>query len=157
VKPVVVELSADLEGPVDLVWRLLTDWERQGDWMLEASDFEVTTPHREGVGVEALATVRIGGVSTRDRIRVDVWQPHVRLGIEHLGWVTGRGDLELEPLGPSRTRLRWREELHPPLGVLGAVGIRLFRPLLARTFRRDINVLGELVRAAADRRYPEDR
>ena len=59
--------------------------------MLEASDFEVVSPNREGVGVEALATVRIGGISTRDRIRVDAWEPERHLGIAHLGWVGGRG------------------------------------------------------------------
>ena len=153
-KPIVIELTADLDGAPELVWRLLVDWERQGDWMLEASDFEVTSPHRDGVGVEALATVRIGGISTRDRIRVDVWEPTRHLGIAHLGWVAGRGDLRLVPVGPRGTRLDWREELVPPWGVVGALGMRMFRPLIARVLRRDLRVLGELVRKAADGRYP---
>ena len=58
--------------------------------------------HREGVGVVAAATVRIGGISTRDRIRVDAWEPERHLGIEHLGWVGGRGDLRLTDLGGGR-------------------------------------------------------
>jgi hypothetical protein len=160
VKPIAIELGAELDGPPDIVWTLLTDWERQGEWMLEASDFEVVSPHREGVGVEALATVRIGGISTRDRIRVDVWEPQRHLGIVHLGWVAGRGDLRLQPLDGGRTRLSWREELVPPWGVLGAMGLRVFKPLLARVFRRDVRVLAELVRREggerADGRYPED-
>ena len=154
-RPVVIDLGAELDGPPDVVWTLLTDWERQGDWMLEASDFEVVTPHREGVGVEALATVRIGGISTRDRIRIDTWEPEAHLGIEHLGWVRGRGDLWLEAMDERRTRIRWREELVPPWGVLGAIGSRAFRPLMARVFRRDLRALGELVRASADGRYPD--
>jgi carbon monoxide dehydrogenase subunit G len=152
-KPVAIELSARLEGPIDLVWKLLTDWERQGDWMLEASDFVVRTEHREGVGVEADATIRIGGISTRDTIRVDVWDPPTHLGIAHLGWVSGRGDLRMTPEG-EHTRIHWREELRPPLGPLGAIGLRLFRPLLARTFRRDLDVLGNIVKQAVDGRYP---
>jgi hypothetical protein len=86
---------------------------------------------------------------------VDVWEPHRHLGIEHLGWVGGRGDLRLTAAGTDATRLDWREELRPPLGVLGAIGIRLFRPLLARTFGRDARVLSGLVRDAAAGRYPE--
>jgi hypothetical protein len=156
VKPVVIELEAELAGTPDVVWTLLTDWERQGDWMLEASDVEVVSTHRAGVGVEALATVRIAGISTRDRIRVDAWEPERHLGIAHLGWVRGRGDLRLEPAGARRTRIRWREELVGPWGVLGGIGLRAVRPLMARVFRRDLRALGELVRRAADGRYPEE-
>ena len=148
-KPIVIELGAELGGPPDVVWRLLTDWERQGDWMLEARDVEVVSRHREGVGVEALATVRIGGISTRDRIRVDTWEPERHLGIVHLGWVRGRGDLRLRAAGRDRTSLEWREELAPPWGVIGAIGIRLFRPLVARVFRRDLHELDALVRREA--------
>ncbi|MEX2537830.1 MAG: SRPBCC family protein [Actinomycetota bacterium] len=150
-KPIVMALSTDLPGPSDIVWELLTDWEHQGEWMLEASDFVVVSPNRTGVGVEAEATVRIGGISTRDRIRVDVWEPERHLGIVHLGWVGGRGDLHLTPLGDS-TRVDWREELHTPLGPLGAVGMRIFRPLMVRTFRRDLAVLARLVLSRAQRR-----
>ena len=144
-KPVVIDLTTTLPGPPDVVWHLITDWENQGLWMLEASDFVVTSPHREGVGVEATATVRVAGIKTRDPIRVDVWEPQRRLGIEHRGWVKGRGDLTLEPDGAA-TRMHWREELHPPWGFLGAIGLRAYRPLLARTFRRDLGLLAGLVR-----------
>jgi hypothetical protein len=148
VTPVVVELEVQLDRTPDVVWRAVTDWERQGEWMLEASDFLVVSSAREGVGVEAEATVRIAGISTRDTIRVDTWEPERHLGIVHLGWVKGRGDLRLEASGPG-THLRWREELQPPLGVLGAVGLRAFRPLLVRTFRRDLRELAAFVK-----RYP---
>jgi hypothetical protein len=90
------------------VWTLITDWERQGDWMLEARDFVVTSAHRKGVGVEAEATVRIGGITTRDRVRVTGWDPPRRLSLQHVGWVTGTGDLILIPVGASETRVVWR-------------------------------------------------
>jgi uncharacterized protein YndB with AHSA1/START domain len=144
VKPVVIDLSTTLPGPPAVVWALITDWENQDKWMLEASEFVVTSPHREGVGVEATATIRVGGIKTHDPIRVDVWEPERRLGIEHRGWVKGRGDLTLEPDGAG-TRMHWREELHPPWGVLGSVGLRLYAPVLARTFRRDLELLAALV------------
>jgi carbon monoxide dehydrogenase subunit G len=143
-KPVVIDLTATLPGPPGVVWHLITDWENQDKWMREASDFEVTSPHREGVGVEAVATVTVAGIKTRDPIRVDVWEPQRRLGIEHRGWVKGRGDLTLAPVGDG-TRMHWREELHPPWGVLGAIGLRTYRPMLARTFRRDLELLANLV------------
>jgi hypothetical protein len=144
VQPVVVELDTILPGPPDVVWEIITDWENQHLWMREASNFVVTSPHREGIGVEAAATIRVGGIRTRDTIRVDVWEPRRRLGIEHGGWVKGRGDLTLEA-SDGHTRFHWREELRPPWGLVGAIGLLAYRPLLARTFRRDLELLRKLV------------
>ncbi len=149
VRPVVLEMAATVPAAPDVVWKLVTDWERQSDWMLEASDFVVTSAHREGIGVEAEATIRIGGITTRDRIRVSVWEPPRKLTIDHLGWVTGQGEIHIFPAGPDRSRVFWREELHPPLGLLGAVGMRMFKPLMRRIFERDVRELRDLgVRAA---------
>lgn len=146
---VVLEMGDVLPGPLDVVWHLITDWEHQGDWMLEASDFVVVSAVRDGVGVEAEATINIGGITTRDRIRVAAWEPNKHLRIEHLGWVSGTGDIYLTPLGRRQTHLFWREELTPPLGIVGAVGMTVFKPVMGRIFRRDLRVLAGLVRAAA--------
>ena len=147
--PVALEMSATIAAPPEVVWHLVTDWERQGDWMLEASDFVVVSDQREGVGVEAEATVKIAGISTRDRIRVVGWEPNHRLAIRHLGWVTGYGEIFLTPSGPGRSHVFWREELYPPWGLLGAVGLTLSRPIMKRIFERDVRVLARLAAGAA--------
>ena len=139
--PVALEMEATIPAPPDAVWELLTDWERQGDWMLEASDFVVTSPHREGIGVEAEATIRIGGIKTRDKIQVVGWEPNHRLAIRHLGWVTGLGEIFLTPSGPGRSHVFWREELYPPWGVAGAIGLTIFKPIMRRIFERDVREL----------------
>src|SRR5918992_4503912 len=88
---VVLELAETMPGPPEVVWALITDWEHQDDWMLEATDFTVTSEVREGIGVEAEATIRIAGIKTRDRVRVVGWEANHRLAIRHLGWVAGVG------------------------------------------------------------------
>ncbi|MFN2488845.1 MAG: SRPBCC family protein [Actinomycetota bacterium] len=145
-RSVVMTMVETVSGPPGVVWELITDWEHQDDWMLEASDFVVLSERREGVGVEALATVKIGGISTRDVVRVVAWEPNRHLAIAHEGWVSGRGDLHLTQLAPRRTHILWREELHPPLGPVGAVGLVALKPLMTRIFRRDLRVLASLVR-----------
>jgi hypothetical protein len=75
------------------------------------------------------------------------WEPNKRLAIEHLGWVSGAAEIHLTPVGTDKTFVWWREELHPPLGAVGAIGLRAFKPLMKRTFQRDLRVLGALVRA----------
>jgi len=145
---ILIEMGRTLPGPVDVVWRLITDWEHQGDWMLEARDFVVTSEQREGVGVEAEATVTIGGITTRDKVRVTTWEAPRRLAIAHEGWVSGEAEIMLTPLEERTTHLFWREQLYPPLGALGLVGLAAFRPLMRRIFVRDLRVLEGLVRAA---------
>lgn len=137
-----------LPGPPEVVWELITDWEHQDDWMLEARDFVITSSHREGLGVEGQATVSIGGITTRDTVRVTGWEVNRKLAIEHIGWVSGRAEMLLAPLADGTTHLYWREELRPPWGVLGLVGLTLFKPLMRRIFERDLRVLAGLVRAA---------
>jgi hypothetical protein len=143
---VLIEVAETMPGPPEVVWELITDWEHQGDWMLEASDFVVLSDIREGVGVRAEATVRIGGITTRDPVEVVAWEPNRHLAIAHGGWVSGRGDIYLTALAPARTHVFWREQLYPPLGALGVTGMMAFRPLMKRIFERDLRVLASLVR-----------
>ncbi|MEA2487996.1 MAG: hypothetical protein QOF16_1650 [Actinomycetota bacterium] len=143
-RSVVVETAITIEAGPDVIWALITDWERQGDWMLEASEFVVVGEQREGVGVAAEATVKIGGIKTRDHVRVIGWEPPYRLAIRHEGWVSGTGEIFLTPDGERRTYVFWREQLEPPLGVVGAAGLYGFKPLMRKIFQRDLKVLAKL-------------
>ncbi len=147
--PITMQMSRTLPGPPEVVWDLITDWEHQDDWMLEASDFEVVGDQREGVGVVAEATIGIGGIKTRDRVRVTGWEPCELLKIEHLGWVSGFAEMRLVPVAGS-TLLVWEEQFRPPLGIAGALGMTVFKPLMLHIFKRDLRVLESLTRVRAE-------
>jgi uncharacterized membrane protein len=144
VEPVELEMSIGIRAPAEEVWPYLVDWENLGRWMTEARGLEVTSPHREGLGVTAQATITIAGISTTDPVRVTRWEPPSVLEIEHLGWVSGSGLMQCVPEW-SGTRLLWRETLNPPLWLFGAVGMRLFKPIMRRTFEHDLALLKDLV------------
>lgn len=148
--PVLIEMWRELPGPPEVVWHLITDWEHQDDWMLEARDFVITTPHREGVGVRGRATVSIGGITTTDEVVVTGWEPRRRLAIEHEGWVSGKAEMLLTPLEDGSTHILWREELIcESLGALGSIGLAIFKPLMRAIFVKDLRVLASLTRAAS--------
>jgi uncharacterized protein YndB with AHSA1/START domain len=142
--PTYIITTVDIPRPPAVVWPYLVDWERLDRWMREAREFTVIGDRREGVGVEATATIRIAGITTRDRIRVTRWEPPSVLEIAHLGWVSGSGYQELSPTDEG-SHLFWRESLEPPWGVLGRIGIRMFAPMMRRIFQRDLELLRELV------------
>lgn len=147
--PIVLDMSIGIRAPAEVVWPYLVDWENLGRWMIEASEFVVTSPHREGVGVTSEATIRIAGITTRDAIRVSRWEPPRLLEIQHLGWVKGTGLMQCVPEW-SGTRLLWRETLEPPLWMLGAAGLRAFKPLMRRIFEHDLALLKELVESKSN-------
>lgn len=137
-------MSIELDASPVEVWARLVDWEHLGDWMHEASEFRVTTPEREGVGVEAAARIRIAGITTEDAIRVTRWEPYEWLEIQHLGWVKGSGLMHCRP-SATGTYLWWRETLIPPWGLAGWVGLRLLQPVMGQVFRRDLRSLKKLM------------
>jgi uncharacterized membrane protein len=136
--------SIELHRPAESVWPYLVDWERLGRWMREARSFRVISEAREGVGVEAEATITIAGITTHDRVRVTRWEPPRILEIAHLGWVKGSGYMELSPI-PGGCALFWRERLVPPLGSVGLLGMRVLRPIMRRIFQGDLEELRRLV------------
>lgn len=145
--PVEIDMSIRINAAPEVVWSYLVDWENLELWMLEGKGFKVTSPHREGVGVTAEATIRIAGVTTTDPVEVTRWEPPHALEIAHKGWVAGEGLMECRP-APWGTFLVWKETLHPPLGLPGAVGIRFFKPIMRKTFERDLRLLKQLVERA---------
>jgi hypothetical protein len=136
--------STEIRRPAETVWPYLVDWEGLDRWMKEARGFRVTSEIRKGVGVEAEATVGIAGITTHDRIRVTRWQPPWILEIAHLGWVKGTGYMELSPV-EAGCAVFWREQLVPPWGPVGRLGMRVLRPLMRRIFQRDLEELRKLV------------
>jgi carbon monoxide dehydrogenase subunit G len=136
-------------GP-EAVWAVLTAWERQPEWMLDAKAVEVLTPLREGVGVTIRCPTNLLGVTVQDVMRVTAWDPPRRLAVEHLGSIiTGSGAFELEP-EPGGTRVTWWEEVDPPLGRVGALGAEnVVLPVLQRIFGRSLRNLTRLAEDAA--------
>lgn len=143
-RTIFITVGIDIDRPPGAIWPHLVDWENLHTWMREARDFRVVGDRREGIGVEAEARVRIAGVTSRDRIRVTRWEPPAILELAHLGWVKGTGYMELSPVERG-THVFWREELVPPWGMLGAIGLRLLAPLMRRIFARDLRLLREIV------------
>lgn len=146
-QPIQIVCEVTIASDPETIWRYWVDWENLGDWMEEASDVVVTSDERVGVGVTAEATIRIGGIKTTDAVRVSRWEPPLILEIEHLGWVKGSGLLVSEAKGDG-THITWKETLHPPMGPVGAIGMRLFKPLMRRIFQRDLDTLKRLVERA---------
>lgn len=149
-----LEVTVEAAAPPAAVWEVLTHWERQSEWMLDAKSVEVLTPEREGVGVTIRCPTNLLGVTVEDVMRVTDWEHERVLGVTHLGRIiTGSGAFELSPAtvdGVEGTRIDWWEEVDPPLGAFGEWGASTFvLPILRRIFTRSLRNLASLAEAEA--------
>ena len=126
-------MSADLqvarviEAPAGQVWGVLTDWERQGEWMPAT---RVRSSHGHGPGGRIEAWTGLGRLGFLDTMEITSWDPPRRCDVIHTGRVLrGSGSFAVEPLAAGRCRVVWEERVELPLGRLGRAGWPLVRPL----------------------------
>lgn len=144
-----IEVDVRIDAPPEVVWDLLVEWERQPEWMVDATAVEVRSAHRAGEGVTICVPTNLLGVTVDDVMRVTRWEPERVLEVVHLGRViAGIGAFELRSRPPGGTHLTWWEEIDPPLGRLGAwAATRIVRPVVERIFRRSLGNLAALAAA----------
>jgi hypothetical protein len=127
------------------VWRVLEPIERHVDWMADAVSITFTSAQRGGVGTSFDCLTRIGPLRTTDRMTVTEWTPECAMGIEHRGFVTGRGRFTLRRRPRGKTRFTWTESLTFPWWMGGAAGAIAAKPVLRAVWRRNLRRLKGLV------------
>lgn len=148
-----LEVVEDVAAPRGIVWAVLTEWERQPEWMLDAKEIHVLTPERTGEGVTLRCPTNLMGITVQDVMRVTGWEEPSYLEVTHLGKIiTGHGAFELAELDRATTRITWWEEIDPPLGVFGEWGASTFvLPVIRRIFARSLRGLAALAETEAAR------
>lgn len=125
-----------IEAPPARVWALLTDWERSGSWMVDATTVEVLGDRRAGRGTRLRATTILAGVRLVDEMIVTGWEELRLVQVLHRRWpLRGVAWFEIRPTA-SGTWFEWAEELDPPFGPLGEIGGAVLRGPIERMLAR---------------------
>ena len=142
-----LSLSIDIAAPAERVFAAITDWPAQGEWMLGTTVRSLDGPgHHVGARLEAFTGV--GPVGFLDTMTITAWQPPTRVDVMHTGRVVrGIGIMEVEALGPDRSRFTWAEDLELPWGGLGRAGWPLVRPGFLSGVRRSLAAFARMVEA----------
>jgi hypothetical protein len=140
-----VRASVVLPVTIERAWAFVVDWERQADWMRDADQVELLTPHREGLGVVVAVRTRVLNVPAfTEQLEVIAWEPPSVLRIEHGSFVNGIGEWRLTPVarGDERgTRFTWEERLTIGVPVAGPLALFAYRPVMRRLMRRSLATL----------------
>ena len=138
-----MKMAITIDAPIDEVWDIVSDIERQPLWMEEMKSVRLRSPGPVGVGTRGEADVRIFLVGVVDPVEVDVYDPPTRFGIRHVGTFGGEGRITLEAIDARRTLVRWDERLVPP--VFPHLGQLVQKPIMGAIFQADLERLREIV------------
>ena len=142
----------DVDAPPEQVWAALTDWERQGDWMLLTTVRTVDGPAQRLHGRLAARTgVPLPGgrrLGVLDTMVITRWDPPRRVEVQHTGrLIRGPGTFEVLPRGEHSTVVV-SETWYPPYGYLGLAGFLLARPFVVRGLRTSLQRFARLAGTA---------
>jgi len=131
---------------------VLTRWERQADWMLDADRVDVRSDQRAGVGVRVDVHTRLFQVPAfTETLEVVAWEPPARLEIVHGPPVRGRGTWTLEPtLGG--TRFTWVEDFELGVPIVGELAAVVYAPVVRWLIGRSQRALKALLVASGPAR-----
>ena len=143
--PRAIRTAVTIAAPIDRVWDVLADIERQPEWMHDLKSVHLKTPGPVGVGTRGTGRVRVFGIAVEDPVEVTAFGAPNHFAIRHEGLVTGGGDIVLAETGNGDTEVTWDETLTAPFlpDLGGLVFSIVFRPI----FQRDLERLAALVEA----------
>ncbi len=130
------------------VWADVRDIASHVTWMADATEIRFTSEQTEGVGTTFECDTRVGPLATTDVMEITVWDEEQRMGVRHVGLVTGEGAFTLTPIGDDRTEFRWEEDLRFPWWLGSRLGEIAGRPVLAFIWRRNLERLRRRLESA---------
>ena len=149
-----LEVSAEIDAPVAVVWDVLVDWTGQSRW-IPLTTVRVTSDRDTGLGVrvEALSGVWLGRIplGLLDRFIVTGWSPPIadtaEVEILHLGpYFTGEGAFRLTGR-EEKTIVSCIEVFTTPGGRPVESLVRLALPVLRAGLARSLRALGAIAEA----------
>ena len=131
------QARAECDAAPARVWAELLDWEGSSGWIEPPTTVEVIGSQRIGIGARLRAVTTIARVLRLvDYMSVTDWTDEREIRVRHVGWMLkGDGIFRVEPTSTG-SRFTWIEDLPLPLGVVGELLGRLFRPVFERYLRR---------------------
>jgi hypothetical protein len=147
-----IRTAVSIAAPPEVVWADVRDVASHVDWMADAVAIRFTSDSTEGVGTTFECDTRMGPFSLTDLMEITEWVDAERMGVRHVGLVTGSGVFTLDPLGEAGTVFTWNEELTFPWWMGGPLAATASRPVMRWIWARNLLRLKERIetgRAAA--------
>lgn len=144
-----IKVKTTIAATPATVWAYVEDVSRHVEWMDDAVAIRFTSATTRGVGTTFDCDTKVGPLRLTDRMEITEWTPRQAMGVRHVGLVTGEGVFTLAKKRGGRTVFEWREELHFPWWMGGAVGGVVGKRLLRHIWKGNLRSLKQRVEGGA--------
>ncbi|HEY1966920.1 MAG TPA: SRPBCC family protein [Pseudonocardia sp.] len=144
-------LTVEVDASPEHTWLVLTDWARQGEWML-GTRVTVSGGNGRSVGSTLSARTGFGPFGFTDTMTITEWDDRrLRCVVRHTGrLVRGEGEFAVTPAARGGCTVHWVERLELPVRPLGEVYWPLARPAFAAGVRYSLRRLARLCAGRPD-------
>ncbi len=143
-----IRVSTVIEATPTQVWDSISDISSHVLWMHDARAIRFTSRRSSGVGTSFDCDTRVGPLRLTDAMEITSWRPRRRMGVRHVGVVTGQGAFTLTRVrrrrGPA-TRFTWKESLRFPWWLGGPLGALAGGVVLRQVWRRNLRTLKRMI------------
>ena len=140
-----IVVSTVIAAPPAVVWSDIEDVASHVGWMADAVAIRFLGDRHAGVGTLFECDTRVGPFTLTDVMEITEWEPARRMGVRHVGVVTGDGVFTLRSRRGGRTRFTWRERLTFPWWLGGPFGAVIGGEVLRLVWQRNLHNLKRLV------------
>ena len=96
---------------------------------------------RNTVGTKIKVLTKIGPIKLNDFMTFTKWEEKKSIGVDHIGIVTGKGEMQFEKVDENITKFKWIETLTFPLYFGGPIGEIIGKPIMKLIWKENLKNL----------------
>ena len=140
-----IEVETLIYASLDDVWNEVSKIENHSNWMEDAVNIDFQTDNKSGVGTKIKVLTKIGPIKLNDFMTFTKWEEKKTIGVDHVGIVTGKGEMKFEKIDENTTKFKWTETLKFPIYLGGVIGELFGKPVLELIWKKNLNNLKKII------------
>ena len=138
-KTITVETTID--ASIDEVWDEVSLIENHSNWMKDAVKIDFESEIKSGVGTKIKVLTKIGPIKLYDYMTFTKWEDKNVIGVDHVGIVKGKGEMQFTKISDTTTKFSWAETLIFPFYLGGPIGEFFGKPIFNLIWKENLKNL----------------
>ena len=117
-----ISVETTINAPLNKVWDEVSQINNHSNWMKDAVKIDFESELRSGIGTKIKVLTKIGPFKLYDYMTFTKWEENKTIGVDHVGIVTGKGEMQFRKIDEYTTNFKWTETLKFPIYLGGPIG-----------------------------------